>query len=85
MGTLDGPILMGPVGNRRFDCLFDLSKQAKDFLAATKFPSKVHTNIFGIDRRFDARGGKPFGEPLNGRSLGAKSSTVECVTEVVTQ
>jgi hypothetical protein len=54
-------------------------------LAATKFSSKVHPNVFGIDRGSGTLGGKPFGELLDGRSLGAKGSTVNCVTEMVTQ
>jgi hypothetical protein len=68
MGTLDGPILMGRVGSRVLDCLPGLSKQVKDFLAANKFSSKVHSNVFGIDRGTGTLGGKPFGEPLDGRS-----------------
>jgi hypothetical protein len=68
--ALDGPILMGR------DCVPGLSKQVKDFLATTtKFPSKVHPNIFGIDRGSGALGGKPFGDPLDKSSLGAESST----------
>ena len=82
MGALDGPILMGRVGDRRFDCLSRLGKQVKDFLAATKFSAKIHPNIFGIDRW----SGALCGEPLDGRSFGAKSTTVkEYVTEMVTQ
>jgi hypothetical protein len=83
--TLDRPILMGQVGRNRLDCVPGLSKQVKDFLAATKFPSKVNPNIFGINSRSGALGGKPFGKPFDGRSLGAKSSTVKCGTEMVTQ
>jgi hypothetical protein len=71
MGTLDGPILMGRVGSRRFDCVPCLSRQVKDFLTATEFPAKIHPNILGIDRRSGALGGKPLGEPLDGGSLGA--------------
>jgi hypothetical protein len=85
MGTLDGSILMGRVGSRRLDYVPALSKQVKSFLPATKFSSKVHPNVFGIDRGFGTLSGKPFGEPLNGRSLGAKSSSVNCVTKMVTQ
>jgi hypothetical protein len=54
-------------------------------LAATKFSSKVHPNVFGIDRGSGTLGCKPFGELLDGRSLGAKGSTVNGVTEMVTQ
>jgi hypothetical protein len=84
MGTLDVPTLMGRVGSRRLDCVPGLSKQVKDFLAATKFSSKIHPNVFGIDRGSGTVGSKPFGEPLNGRSLGAKGSIVKYVTEMVT-
>jgi hypothetical protein len=76
METLDGPILMGRVGNRRLDCVPGLSKQVKDFLAATKFSSKVHPNVFGIDRGSGTLGGKPFSESLDGRSLRANNSIV---------
>jgi hypothetical protein len=73
MGTLDGSIIMGRVVSYR-PCL---SKQVKDFLAATNFPFKIHPNTFGIDRRSGALCGKPFGEPVDGRSLGAKYSVVK--------
>jgi hypothetical protein len=48
MGTLDGPI-------RMVNCVPYLSKQVEDFLAATEFPSKIHPNIFGIDRKSGAQ------------------------------
>jgi hypothetical protein len=51
MGTLDGPIMMGQLGSHRLDCVACLSKEVKDFLAATKFFSTVHPNIFGSARR----------------------------------
>jgi hypothetical protein len=57
----------------------------KDFLAAAEFPSKVHPNVFGIDHRSSALGGKPFGEPLDGRSLRARISNAKRVAEMVTQ
>jgi hypothetical protein len=85
MGTLHGPILVGRVGSRRFDCVPGLSKQVKDFLAATKLSSKVHPNVFGVNHWSSTLSGKPFGEPLDGRSLGMKSGTVKCVTKMVTQ
>jgi hypothetical protein len=75
----------GRVGSRRLDCVPGLSKQVKDFFAATKVSSKVHPNVFGIDHGSSTLGGKPFGEPLDWRSLGAKSGTVKCVTKMVTQ
>jgi hypothetical protein len=65
-------ILMGQVVNCWLDCVPYLSKDVKHFLAATQFPSKVHPNIFGIGHRSGALGDKPFGEPLDGRSLRAK-------------
>jgi hypothetical protein len=68
MGTSDGPILMGRVWTRRLDCVPDLSKQVKYFLAASKFSSKVHPNVYGVDHGSGALGGKPFGNPLDGRS-----------------
>jgi hypothetical protein len=85
MGTLDMPFLMGQVGSRRLDCVPGLSKQVKYLLAATQFSSKVHPNAFGIDRGSGTLGGKPFVEPLDGRSLEAKSSTVRRFTEKVMQ
>jgi hypothetical protein len=85
MRTLYRAILMGRVGSRRLDSIPDLSKQVKNSFATTKFSSKIHPNVFGIDRGSGTLGGKPFGEPLDGRSLEAKSSTVKCVTEMVTQ
>jgi hypothetical protein len=85
MGTLDEPILMGRVGSRRLDYVPSLSKQVKDLLVATKFPSKGHPNTFGIDRKSGALSGKPFAEPVDGRSHGAKGSAVMCATEMVTQ
>jgi hypothetical protein len=70
MGTLDGPILMGRVGSRRLDCVACLNKVVKDFLAATKFSSKGHPNIFGIASRSGALGDEHLvshlmGEPWN--------------------
>jgi hypothetical protein len=85
MGSLDRPILMGRVGSRRLDRVPGLSEQVEDFLATTKFPSKVHPDVFGIDSGSGTLGGKPFGDPLDRRSLGAESSTIECVTEMVAQ
>jgi hypothetical protein len=82
MRALDEPILMGRVGSRWLDCVPGVRKQVMDFLAATKFPSKIHPNIIGIDRGSGALGGKQFGEPFAGRSLGAKSSAVRCVSEM---
>jgi hypothetical protein len=76
MGTLYRPILMGRVGS---------SKEVKDFLAATKLPSKIHPKVFRIDRGSGTLGGKPFGEPPDGRSLGAKSITVKYYTKMVGQ
>ena len=58
------------------------------FATKTEFVRSLHKitmNTFGIDRGASNLGGKPFGEPLDGRSLGAKSSTLKCVTEMVTQ
>jgi hypothetical protein len=66
--TLGGPILMKRVGSRRLDCVPRLSKLGEDFLAATKPPSKIHPNIFGIGRRSGTLGGKPPSEPLDGWS-----------------
>jgi GTP1/Obg family GTP-binding protein len=70
MRTLEGPNLMGRLWSRRLDDVSGLRKQVKDFSAATKFSSEVHPNVFGIDR--------------GSGTLGAKSSTVKRVTEMVT-
>jgi hypothetical protein len=83
MGTLHGPILVGRVGSYRLDCVPAVSKQIKAFLAETKFSSKVHPNVFGIDHGSGILNGKPFGESLGWRNLGAKSSTVKCVFSVL--
>ena len=61
---LGGPILTGRVGGRRLDCVACLSKDVKDFLAATKFSSKGHHNITGITSRSSA-----LGESLDGGAL----------------
>jgi hypothetical protein len=76
---------MGRVGSRRLDCVSYTSKQVKDSLATTKVTSKVHHNMFGIDRRSDVLGSEPFGKPLDGRILGAKRSTLKHVAEMVVQ
>jgi hypothetical protein len=47
-----------------------------DKALTTKSPSRIHQNIFRIDRA-GALGGKPLGEPLDGWKPGAKSSAVE--------
>jgi hypothetical protein len=41
MGTLDGPVLIGRVGTRRLDCVPCLSKEVRDFVAATMISFKV--------------------------------------------
>jgi hypothetical protein len=78
MGPLDRLILMGRVGSRRLDRVPDLSEQVEDFLATTKFPSTVHPDVFGLDGGSGVLSGKPFGDPFDGRSLGAESSTIVC-------
>jgi hypothetical protein len=45
---------VGRAGSRRLDCVPGLSRQVKDFLAATK----VHPNVFGIDRGSGTTGTK---------------------------
>lgn len=68
-GSLNGPILMGRAGSRRLYYVPGLSKQVKGFLTATKFPFKIHPNIFEIDHRSGALGVKSFVEPIDARSL----------------
>jgi hypothetical protein len=76
-GDAPRAILVGRVVSRRLDCVPGLNKQVKNFLAATKFCSKVHPSVYGIDRGSGTLDGKPFGEPLDWRSLGAKSGAVK--------
>jgi hypothetical protein len=80
---VDGHILTRRVWSRRVDCVPCPSKYVKVSLAATKFPSRIRANAFGINRRSGAPDVKSCGEPFDGRSLGAKSTTVNRVTGVV--
>ncbi len=50
---------------------------------ATKFPSKILPDVFGID--LGAFGDKPFRETLDTRSFGAKGSIGKRVAEMVMQ